>query len=285
MTDTFPTSSPTFGRIDLHTHSNASDGTLTPAELAEMAVRRGVSVLALTDHDTTDGLAICAAACAGRDLEFIPGIELSTDVGDHEVHILGYFVNPRSERLASALENLREQRVDRTRRIVDKLRQLGLDISWERVRELAGPGSIGRPHIARAMIERGDVSSVSEAFDRYIGAGRPGFVPRTSKRPEEAVGLLADIGAVPVLAHPFSTGDVLGILAALIPMGLRGMEVHYGEYSIGQRAELAAIAARHGLIPTGGSDYHGPSFKEGRELGSVDVPLDTVALLRKVITA
>jgi predicted metal-dependent phosphoesterase TrpH len=175
---------------------------------------------------------------------------------------------------------LTSARYARTDRIVRRLAEIGLPVEMERVRELAGPGTIGRPHVARAMIERGYVSSVSEAFDRFLGSGQPGFVPRAPNSPEDAVRLVRASGGVPVLAHPFTTGDIEHILRRLVPVGLAGMEVHYGEYDRDQRATLAAIAEHWSLIPTGGSDFHGPGFKSGRELGSVAVPLESVTRLR-----
>lgn len=213
-------------------------------------------------------------------VEFIPGVELSTDVGPFEVHILGYFVDPADPTLTGALADLARQRVGRVGRIVARLAEIGRPVELERVRAIAGEGTIGRPHIARAMVERGYVASVAEAFDRYLASGRPGFVPRTPNSPEGAVRLLRAAHAVPVLAHPLTAGDIEGILTRLVPAGLLGMECYYGEYDDATCAELRRTADRWGLIPTGGSDYHGPNFKEGRDLGSVAVPADCVDRLR-----
>lgn len=269
------------GSVDLHTHSIFSDGVHSPTELIAEAVRRGVRTLALTDHDTLAGLPEAAAASAASGIEFIPGVELSTEVGPYEIHILGYFVDPDDSLLAGALSELAAKREARAERIVERLESLGLPISYARVREIAEPGTLGRPHIARAMIELGYVNSVSEAFERFLGIGRPGFVPKERVLPEEAVRLLRDAGAIPVLAHPRSTGDIEGTLRRLVPEGLLGIEVFYGEYSVDVHRQLEAIADLWNLIPTGGSDYHGPAFKEGRDLGSVPVPRRSVDQLRQ----
>lgn len=266
--------------IDLHTHSSYSDGTLSPAELVALATLRGISVLALTDHDTLAGLPPAMEAARQAGIELIPGVELSTEVDDHEVHILGYFVDPDDPRLAAALADLAEQRRLRTRRFTEKLTALGLPVPYSRVEAIAGDGTVGRPHVARAMIELGYVDTIGEAFDRYLAAGRPAFVPRVSANPDDAVRLLRTAGAVPVLAHPLSTGDPEGMVTRLIPHGLLGIEVYYSEYAPAVHSELRSIADRFDLIPTGGSDFHGPNFKEGRELGRAPVPADTGTKLR-----
>jgi len=245
------------------------------------AARRGLSVLALTDHDTLAGLPEAIHAAADAAIELIPGVELSTDAGSFEVHILGYFTDPNDDALTAALAELAAQRVTRTERIVARLADLGVPVAMDRVREIAGVGTMGRPHVARAMIEHGYVQTVSEAFDRFLGSGRPAFVPRTRKLPEDSVQLLRASHSIPVLAHPLSSGDVEGTLRRLVPEGVMGMEVYYGEYSPETRLKLADIARRWDLIPTGGSDFHGPGFKAGRELGSAPVPLSSAARLRE----
>jgi predicted metal-dependent phosphoesterase TrpH len=269
------------GSVDLHTHSTYSDGTLTPAALVAEAARRGLRVLALTDHDTLAGLPEVIESVNQFGLDVIPGVELSTDAGHYEIHILGYFVDPDDESLASTLNQLAAQRLARTERIVAKLAELGIPLEWNRVMEIAGEGSVGRPHVARAMIELGYVDTVSEAFDRYLATGRPAFVPRSRNVPEDSVRLLRASGAIPVLAHPLSTGDVEGTVARLVAAGLMGIEVYYGEYDRNTHLDLLKTASRWNLIPTGGSDYHGPGFKEGRELGAAPVPLSSADRLRE----
>jgi predicted metal-dependent phosphoesterase TrpH len=268
------------GLVDLHTHSNVSDGLLTPTELVQEANRRGLRVLALTDHETVAGLAEAESAAQECGIEFVPSVELNTDLDRHEVHILGYYVDRDDADLVAALAHLEEQRVERIERMVRQLNAIGKPLDLDRVREIAGPGTIGRPHVARAMIERGYVSSVSEAFDRYLAGGKPGFVPRRRNEPEAAVELIRRNGAVPVLAHPLTTGDVEGILQRLTKVGLLGLEAYYGEYDEAVQQELRATADRWGLIATGGSDYHGEGFKHGRDLGGPSVPMEAVERLR-----
>ncbi|MEA2586718.1 MAG: 3,5-nucleoside bisphosphate phosphatase, partial [Thermomicrobiales bacterium] len=271
----------TMGLVDLHTHSNVSDGLLTPTELIREARERGVRALALTDHETVAGLAEAESAARLSRIEFVPGVELNTDVDRHEVHILGYYVNRDDDEFVTGLAILEQQRVERIERMVGQLQEVGTPLDLDRVRELAGPGTIGRPHVARAMIERGYVTSVGEAFDRYLASGRPGFVPRRRNEPEAAVRMILANGAVPVLAHPLTTGNVEGILHRLVPAGLLGLEVYYGEYDETIQQELRATANRWGLIATGGSDYHGEGFKHGRNLGGPPVPMESVARLRE----
>jgi predicted metal-dependent phosphoesterase TrpH len=270
-----------FGSVDLHTHSNASDGVLTPSALVTEAARRGVRTLGLTDHDTLAGLPEALETASRLGVDLIPGVELSTEVDVNEVHVLGYFVDPTDRALAAKLADLAAKREARAERIVVRLAELGYPVSMKRVRAIAGPGTIGRPHIARAMIEAGHIETIGEGFDRFLAAGKQAFIPKERVMPEEAVRTLRDAGAVPVLAHPLSTGDVEGTLARLVPEGLLGMEVFYGEYAPGVHAELEAIASRWDLAPTGGSDYHGPGFKAGRELGAAPVPERVVTLLRQ----
>ncbi len=266
--------------VDLHTHSNASDGVLTPAALIAYAAERGVRVLGLTDHDTVSGIAEATAAGARHGVEVIPGVELSTQVDGREVHILGYLVDSDDAALISCLGELAARRRTRIERMVARLGEIGVPVSLARVFALSGQGSVGRPHVARAMIEHGYVADVSEAFDHYLGMGRPGYVPRDPFPPEEAVGLVRHAGGVPVLAHPVTTGDIEGTIARLLPAGLLGLEVYYGEYDDEMRNGLRATADRHSLIPTGGSDFHAPGFKPGRDMGQAPVPQETVALLR-----
>ena len=268
-------------RVDLHTHSTASDGVLLPTALVEEAARHGLRVLALTDHDTTAGVAEAQIAGDRLGLDVIPGVELSTGGEDErEVHLLGHFVDPENRTLQTALAEFGEGRRARVERIVERLAAAGAPVELDRVRELAGPGTVGRPHVARALIERGYVESVGDAFERYLKVGRPGFVPRYRVSSERAIALVVGAGGVATLAHPLGTGDVEAALARLVPMGLGGLEVYYGEYDDATRAALRAIADRWGLIPTGGSDFHGVGFKTGRDLGGPAVPFESVERLR-----
>jgi predicted metal-dependent phosphoesterase TrpH len=269
------------GRVDLHTHSAFSDGVLSPADLVAEAKRVGVSRLGLTDHDTLAGLPEANRAANEAGIELIPGVELSADERDVEVHILGYFVPERSTVLNDALAGFARDRVERIETIVARLMKMGVRITQERVREIAGNGSIGRPHIARALIEAGYGSSVNEVFNAYLAPGCPAYVPSKPVAPEHAVGLLREAGAAPVLAHPHSVGDIPAMLKRLKPAGLVGLECFYGEYDVPTRERLAELANEWLLIPTGGSDFHGVGFKPGRDLGGPDVPASTVDRLRE----
>jgi predicted metal-dependent phosphoesterase TrpH len=260
--------------IDLHTHTNASDGLDTPAELVNNAAQRGISVLGLTDHDTVAGLHAAADAAAAAGITLVPGVELSTTVDRAEVHILGYFVDRTDDYFRTRMEDLARGRVRRVERMIARIQELGYPIDGDAIMAQADEGSIGRPHVARALMAIGAVNSVNDAFERFLKAGRPGYIPRDPFAPEDAVQLLVEHGAIPVLAHPFTTKDIDGILTRLVPAGLKGFETYYAEYSPEQHAELRTIADAWDLVPTGGSDYHGAGFREGRDLGAAPVPVE-----------
>lgn len=258
--------------IDLHTHTTASDGQDTPRELVQNAARAGISVLGLTDHDTIDGIAEATAAATDAGVTLVPGVEMSTTVDVGEVHILGYFVDVNDDAFVGVLRDLASARVRRVTAMIDRAQSLGYEIDGDAILAQAEHGSIGRPHIARELVRIGAAESVNDAFERYLKAGRPIYVPREPLAPEDAVRILTAHGVVPVLAHPFSTRDVDGVLKRLRPCGLAGMEVWYAEYSPEQQAELADIARAWDLVATGGSDYHGAGVREGRNLGAAPVP-------------
>lgn len=265
--------------VDLHAHTVASDGTLSPVELVDLAAAREMQVIAITDHDTVDGLAAAISRAREQEITLVTGVELSTTERGAEVHVLGYGLDPDDASLREDLAQLAASRYRRIATMIERLQDAGFPLDGDAILAQADEGSIGRPHVARALIDLGVVSSVDEAFDRFLRPGRPGWVPREPFTPEQAVRLLDRHGAVPVLAHPYSTGNVEGVLDRLTPVGLRGMEVWYGEYDDAQRESLRGIAASRGLIPTGGSDYHGPGFRAGRELGTVPVPHEVVERL------
>jgi len=267
-------------RVDLHVHSNASDGKYAPEEIVARAAGLGLEFLSLTDHDTIDGIApAIKAVVAFPKLTFIPGVEISTDVPDGEVHILGYFIDYASRELGEALKRFRDSRQERARGIVDKLRRLGIDIDLSRVREIAGDGTIGRPHIALAMLEKGYIASFVEAFDKYIGRGGPAYVEREKMMPEDAVALVIRSGGLPVMAHPFTAPEPEATIARLKAAGLVGLEAYYKDYTDEQTAALVEIAGKSGLIATGGSDYHGLDESREVELGGVAVPREAVEQL------
>lgn len=268
--------------VDLHTHSTYSDGLLSPTELVEEAASRGVRVLALTDHDTVAGIPEARIAGKRLGVEIVPGVELSAALGNRgEVHLLGYFIDVDDPTLLETLAGYARARAERMERMVERLPRIGAPVDLERVREIAGHGTVGRPHLGRALVEAGYATDLSDAFARYIGGGKPAYVPRPRVDPRDAIALVRAAGGVPVLAHPFSVGGVESVLDSLVPAGLAGLEVDYGEYSPEDRETLRQIAVRRGLIATGGSDYHGPDLRAARELGSAPVPMAAVAALRE----
>jgi predicted metal-dependent phosphoesterase TrpH len=266
---------------DLHTHTTASDGLRSPTELVAEAKAAGLAAIGLTDHDTVEGVAEATAA-AGNDLTVIPGIELSATALGAQPHILGYFVDPRSRVLLSALAQFRDQRQERMRRFAVRLTEIGLPVAYEEIAAETGDGSVGRPHLARVLIRHGYVADVAEAFDRYLAKGRPGFVEKDDVTAEACIALIREAGGVAVLAHPFSTGDPVRFAQSLQVVGLIGLEVEYGAYDEGKRATLRDLATRLGLVPTGGSDYHGPAHREHNRLGDGLVPTATVTQLARL---
>jgi predicted metal-dependent phosphoesterase TrpH len=271
-------------RVDLHLHTTLSDGRLAPRALVQHAHARGVRWLAITDHDTTDGLPEAEAEAARLGLELIPGIELSTDLGSLSVHVLGYFLAYQEPALQERLVLLRDDRVYRARRMVERLGELGYPIAWERVLAIAGEGSVGRPHIAQALLEAGYIQSIAEAFDRFIGDHGPAYVERMKLTPAEAIALIHACGGVASLAHPYDAPDVAALVAELVPAGLDGVETYYQGYAPEQVERLLALADAYGLIPTGGSDFHGFPMGDSPEIendvGSVYVPEEVVERLR-----
>ncbi len=261
-------------QADLHVHTTASDGTDSPGEVVARAALMGLGALAIADHDTLEGINAAVEEGRRRSLEVLPAIELGTGHRGREIHILGYMIDVDDEHLLSQLAFFRKARSERVIRMVDRLNKLGFPITLERVQEMAGYGSVGRPHIARAMVDQGFVGSVEEAFDRFIAEGRPGFEPRNKCTPAQAVHIIRRAGGVPVLAHP-GLGQDDDLIPVLIPEGLQGIEAyHPGHFPEACRRYLD-ICGRYGLVATGGSDYHGMDSKNNR-LGACTVPLGVV---------
>jgi len=242
-----------------------------------MALAQHLTTIAITDHDSVDGVSEALSAAQGTDLEVIPGIEINTDYPGSEVHLLGYYVDYTSRILVATLRRLRESRRHRAERMIRKLAEIGLLVDLDRVREIAGKGTIGRPHIARALVECGYVRSIPEAFARYIGRNGPAYVERFKLTPEDAIRLILDAGGVPVLAHPL---DCKVLIAPLAAVGLMGLEAYYTGYTEEQTSLLVAEAKALGLIVTGGSDFHGPDVTPGITLGGVKVPCTVVEMLK-----
>jgi predicted metal-dependent phosphoesterase TrpH len=265
--------------VDLHIHSNASDGKYSPGDIVRRAFSLGLRVISISDHDTVDGIAEALTVAAElRGFTFIPGVEISTDVPQGEVHVLGYFINHRDSRFLSNLNRMKSSRVDRARKIIAKLSGLGIDIEWPRVREIAGDSTIGRPHIAQAMLEKGCISNLHEAFERYIGHGGPAYVERDKMTPAEAVKLIVDDGGLPVFAHPVTFDGYEKMTAELLPLGLAGLEVYYKNSTAEDIRKTGTLALKFGLIPTGGSDFHGIEAGEV-DIGGVEVPFSSAERL------
>ena len=267
--------------IDLHTHSTASDGIYTPTELLQQAHKIGLHVLALTDHDTTNGLDQASATAQQLGIDFIPGIEINTDVGNDEIHVLGYYLEYQRPEFQDVLQILRDARVHRGQRMVERLNEQGITVSWERVREIA-QGSVGRPHVAQALMEAGVVQSISEAFDKYIGKDCPAYVPRYKLAPIDAIRLIRSANGLPVMAHPITLpglDELRKWLPELVEAGLVGLETYYGPYTEEEERQLRALADQYHLIPTGGTDFHGPGIHP-TPLGGRFVPSEAVERLK-----
>jgi 3',5'-nucleoside bisphosphate phosphatase len=258
--------------VDLHSHTTASDGTLAPRELVALAARHGVRVLAVTDHDSTAGLAEASAAAAEYPgLTIVPGIEINCDVEGAEIHVLGYFLDLEAEWFREFLRERRAERAARIHRILARLAELGMFIDAAEVFALVKEGSAGRPHVAQAMVHRGYVRSVREAFDRFLHAGGPARAPRRTLAPEDAIAVIRRARGVPVLAHPgLANRDAM--IGALVEAGLHGIESYYPEHSAAQTQVYLDLCRRHRLVATGGSDFHGPAVSAIAHPGVHPVP-------------
>ncbi len=258
-------------RIDLHTHSDRSDGTLSPREVVLAARDAGLDVLGLTDHDTAEGWAEAREAALEVGLELMPGMEISCELAGRSVHLLAYFVDPGHEPLREALRLVLEGRDQRTPRVCARLRELGIDIDEAEVARRAGAAvAIGRPHIADTLVDLGVVADRDEAFDRFLSPGRPAYVRRYAAPLEQMLGTVLDAGGVPVIAHPWGRSEPSALqlegLAHLQELGLAGIEVDHQDHDAEQRAALRAIARELGLVVTGSSDFHGAG-KVDHDLG------------------
>jgi predicted metal-dependent phosphoesterase TrpH len=256
----------------LHVHSTASDGVLTPSEVVRLAQDLGLTAIALTDHDTTAGVSEAEEAANGS-LEIIPGIEINSEGDWGDLHFLGYYIDPQDAHLQELLEAVRDARVGRARAMVLQLNRMGMRLEWERVRAFAVGESVGRPHVARALVEGGYVRNVQEAFDRFIGNDGPAYVPRLRLMPAETIRAILEAGGIPVIAHPAYSGQMaVSRIPEFAEYGLRGVEVFYPGHTDQEVAMLQALCQKHDLLVTGGSDFHGPSLGEGSALGSIFVP-------------
>lgn len=274
--------------IDLHTHSTASDGTMTPTEIVIAAKAAGLEAVALTDHDTVQGLPEFMEAGRAHGLEVIPGVELTVRSDLGSLDILGYWVPTGQSGLTQSLEYLNRRRAERNREIAGKLQSLGLDVSYEEIEAKAGGGTIGRPHIAQVLLDKGYVRTLQEAFDRYIASGGKAYVPKVVLSPEEAVRLLKAEGATVCLAHPkiyrkVDMAALEGFLARMKPLGLDGLEARYSEHSSEDNRAYENLAAKLGMVICGGSDFHGtvkPLIRLGKGKGDLFVPYSVLQALK-----
>ncbi|MBT8216838.1 MAG: PHP domain-containing protein [Acidimicrobiia bacterium] len=273
--------------VDLHTHSTASDGTESPAELMAKAAATRLEAVALTDHDNLDGIAEARPAAAAAGIELIPGVELSCEWADGGFHMVVLWLEPGTGPLQDRLVELQASRANRNREMVERLTGLGVDITYDEVLTEAGGSGVGRPHMAAILVRKGVVDTMGEAFDYYLAAGRPAYVGRARLTPEDAIALARASGAVPVIAHPHTLGvtgrELDHHLRRLQGVGLIGIEAYYPEYEPDTRLELAERARESGLIASGGSDYHG-AYKPGLHIGSgygdLSVSRDVLEALR-----
>ncbi len=280
--------------IDLHSHSTASDGTLRPKELVAKAAEIGLRCLALTDHDTTAGLAEALAAGKEYGVEIIPGCELSVDFQSGIMHIVGLWISPTSPNLNAVLECLRDDRLTRNQRILQKLANLGICISYDELSEMVQDekSSIGRPHIARVLIRQGIVPDVKTAFQEYLGTGKKAYVPKMKLPPEVAIETLKADNATVILAHPYSLSLPLDetetVLKKLQSYGLDGLEVYYPLHSLKEREQYGEIAERLGLLVSGGSDFHGsvkPDISLGTGKSNLAIPYEIIQKMKDYRTA
>jgi len=275
--------------VDLHTHSTASDGRLSPGELVAYAKNKGAAAIALTDHDTIEGVE--AALSAGKDqkLEVIPGLEISAEFSGGSMHILGYFIEPSDPSLNRELRRLQEARRERNPKIIKKLQSLGIPISFDQVQALA-KGQIGRPHIAQVLFQTGAVSSLDEAFHKYLTKGASAYVEKFRFPPNKAISMIIKAGGIPVLAHPFtlncpSLRDLKGLVEKLKDDGLKGIEVLYSEHSSDQTRDYFTLVNDLDLLYTGGSDFHGAVNEEVDLLfgkGDLKIPYQIVEDMKAV---
>jgi len=272
-------------KVDLHLHTNHSDGDLSPSDLVELCFERGLQTIAVTDHDTTSALQEARECASKFGIRLINGIELGTNYLDDEVHILGYGIDLQDAGFQDKLSIFRKDRLLRGKKIIEKLVSIGLNISWEMVRNIAKGDSVGRPHIAMALVELGYAANIKDAFKKYLNTDSPGFIPREMVRPTEAVEILRDNGALPVLAHPLlsnsksgrkSIQNLVELIPELCEAGLMGIEVYYGDYDSQQVSQLIELAEKYSLIKCGGSDYHNSENRDDPHPGDVGPPQESV---------
>ena len=265
---------------DLHVHSSESDGTLTPRQLVKESLTRGLSAIALVDHDTVGGIPEAMAAAQGTNLEVIAGIELTSQYEKQEIHILGYFLDCQDKALLEKLKLVQLNRIERVYKIVNNLEEQGVKLNAQVVFDISGKGTVGRMHIARALLKEGWVTTTAEAFRKYIGDKSPAYVLGFSLSPAEAINLIKGAGGVAVLAHPYMLHND-ELITEFAGYGLQGIEVYYPEHSQSMVNFYLDLAKKLNLLVTGGSDFHG-SVKPEIKLGTIKIPIELVEKLRQI---
>jgi 3',5'-nucleoside bisphosphate phosphatase len=278
------------GNVDLHLHTTASDGVRTPSGIVNYAKDKGLQAIAITDHDTIEGLDEGLSEGGRIGFEVIPGVEISAEHSPGSMHLLGYFLDIHHPLLRDKLSYLQKARAERNPKIIENLNRLGVRINYEEVVKASGGGQVGRPHFAQVLLEKGYVRSFQEAFDRFLGKGAPAYVDKIRFKPNEAISFIREAGGVAVLAHPKTLGmkdfaALEKIILELMEVGLKGIEVFYPEHSSLEVAQFRALAERHGLLMTGGTDYHGiekENFDIGVGRGEMRLPYSLVEGMKAV---
>ncbi len=275
--------------MDLHVHTSASDGTHSPRQVVEMAKREGLRAIAITDHDTVDGNDEAMQAGIAFGLEVVPGVEISVEWEKRSIHILGYFVDFRNKPLVTELKNLVCYREERNPKIIEKLNRLGFDLSYEDVKERAGGGTIGRPHVAHVLVDKGYVKDSDEAFRKFLQRGALAYVEKKRLTPRQGIALICGAGGVAVLAHPFTIEGITEqqmeqLILHFKDAGIKGIEVFYSMHSWEQARYLKTMAMKHHLLITGGSDFHGdqkPKILIGKGFGDLEIPYRLLEEMKK----
>lgn len=278
--------------VDLHVHTTASDGTLTPKQVVALAKESGLAAIAITDHDTVAGLREALEAGDDQQLHVIPGVEISVNHGKNQLHLLGYYIDPHNDILLDCLEHLQMYRRERNPEIVEKLRDLGFEVSLEEVTALAGGEIVGRPHFASLLVNKGYVADKQQAFNLYLANGQPAYVPKERLTPAEGINIIKAAGGVAVLAHPGQLEELKDktllqqLINKLKQEGLQGIEAYYTEHAPETTELLLQIARAENLLVTGGSDFHGdnkPHISIGTGLGNLHIPFQVVENLAKAV--
>ncbi len=275
--------------VDLHVHTTFSDGTFIPRKVVKYAIKRGLKAIAITDHDTIDGNEEATAEGKIFGFEVIPGIEISVGSKYGSMHILGYYIDWRNELLRTRLREVAQFRRERNFTIIERLKALGMMVEYSEVKRIAEVGSIGRPHFAQLLLEKGYAKSIKEAFEKYLRRGAPAYVEKKRITPAEGISLIKKAGGVAVLAHPVSLEisnpkELENVLKELIDLGIEGIEVYYSTHTPEETAKFKKLAERHGLLITGGTDFHGeakPEIEIGVGMGNMKVEYSVVEDLKK----